>query len=167
MSVILVSGAVSASPDQGKPTWNLTNVERNLEGSSKPTWNMSSSAKCLADNIYHEARGDSIKGQIAVANTVINRVKSDLYPNTICGVVWQKAQYSWTLDKSLWKIRDRKAYETAKSVAMRVMNGYYSDVTNGATHYYEPTLVNPKWSKSGYDKKLVGSHLFMKMENGI
>jgi len=54
--------------------------------------------KCLADNIYFEARNESVKGQVAVASVTKNRVKSKHYPNTICKVVWEHRQFSWTLD---------------------------------------------------------------------
>ena len=151
---------------QEKPDWDLSKVKQ------KPDWDLSKATqhnknvKCLAQNIYHEARGDSVKGQIAVAHVVINRTKNDAYPDDVCSVVWDKAQFSWTLDKSLWKITDHKSYEKAKRIASEVLSGEHKDITNGATHYYEPTIVDPEWSDSGVNKKKIGSHLFMKMKGG-
>lgn len=170
--VALTSVSVFASPGmhdyqiKEKPDWDLSMVKQ------KPDWDLSKAAhynkslKCMAQNIYHEARGDSVKGQIAVAHVVINRTKNDAYPDNVCDVVWDKAQFSWTLDKSLWKITDVKSYEKAKRIAAEVLAGKHEDITNGATHYYEPTLVDPNWSDDGVNKKKIGSHLFMQMKGG-
>ncbi len=55
----------------------------------------SKQAKCLADNLYHEARGESLAGIKAVASVVLNRVASKRWPNSICKVVYQRKQFSW------------------------------------------------------------------------
>jgi spore germination cell wall hydrolase CwlJ-like protein len=174
ISVALTSVSVFASPNnhiaqvKEKPDWDLSMIQQ------KPDWDLSKveyakhdkHVKCLAQNIYHEARGDSTKGQIAVAQVVINRTKNDAYPDDVCKVVWDKSQFSWTLDKSLWKIDDIKSYEKAKKIASEVLKGKHEDITNGATHYYEPTVVDPYWSDQGINKKRIGSHLFMRMKSG-
>lgn len=174
VGVALTSVSVIASPSnhiaqvKEKPDWDLSMVKQ------KPDWDLSKvkqtkydkHVKCLAQNIYHEARGDSTRGQIAVAHVVINRTKNDAYPDDVCSVVWDKAQFSWTLDNSLWKITDQKSYEKAKKIASEVLLGEHKDITNGATHYYEPTLVDPEWSDHGVNKRKIGSHLFMQMKGG-
>lgn len=56
---------------------------------------------CMVQNIYHESRGEDTLGQAAVAHVTLNRVKSPAYPDSVCGVVWQKDQFSWTEDRKL------------------------------------------------------------------
>lgn len=155
----LLPTALGAGPVD-KPRWDLTPTKAWWDTSKIPA------VKCLADNIYHEARGESRQGQQAVAHVVLNRVKNPAWGGHVCGVVWAKAQFSWTLDKRLWNIRDPKAYERAKLVALEVLAGKTRDMTGGATHYYEPTKVNPSWATSGVNKRFVGSHVFMKMKGG-
>lgn len=181
-SLVAVSAAQSSNNFvQSAPYWEPISQEpywAPIEQNQEPYWApieearvVSSnvdrrSLRCMADNIYHEARGDTRQGQIAVGLVVMNRVKSRHFPNTPCRVIWERAQFSWTLDRSLWKIRNPKAYRVAEQIAREVLSGQHSDFTNGATHYYQPDLVNPAWSKSGVDKKKIGAHLFMKMESG-
>ena len=65
---------------------------------------------CLALNIYHEARDESHDGQVAVAAVTLNRMQSASYPDTICGVVWQPHQFSWTRQQVRHKHRDPRAW---------------------------------------------------------
>ena len=62
--------------------------------------------KCLATAIYHEANAESVKGQIAVANVIMNRVESKDFPNSVCGVISQKGQFSW-YNKTKHKYNDK------------------------------------------------------------
>lgn len=172
-----------------KPDWQLKKPDWILTKPEKPDWKLIHTQKayvpptppkpkkvrkepdqnavmCLAKNIYHEARGESYAGQIAVAHVVINRTKNKAFPKTVCAVVWDDYQFSWTLDKKLWKIEDRKAYARAQTIAYKALAGMYKDNTNGATHYYEPTIVSPQWAAHGKDKRKIGNHLFLKMRSG-
>ena len=116
-------------------------------------------AECLAKNIYHESRGESLKGQVAVAMVTLNRVKSGKYPNTICAVVYQKAQFSWTLDKRK-KIKDWKAYNTILALTQNILRGKIKhDITRGAT-YYHTKQVKPYWSKEFKRVAVIGQHIF-------
>ena len=81
--------------------------------------------ECLAKNIYHEARGQSQKGQIAVANVVLNRVESRKFPNSACSVINQRTrkvcQFTWVCG-SKKPIRERNAWERAKELARKIYN---------------------------------------------
>ena len=112
--------------------------------------------KCLASVVYHEARGESLHGQIAVAQVVINRKKSGYYPTTACAVAFQKAQFT-----GLNKI---KYNEESYRVAVNAMNGDYSDQLKGATHFHTVN-VNPRWARGNKMKRVgrVGSHIFYRM----
>ena len=132
--------------------------------------------KCLADNIYFEARNESTQGQLAVALVTINRVKSNRYPNSVCAVVWQKnyskrynkwvAHFSWTLDGLSDNPINNKAYLKAEKMAefliiSRIKGTYIADFTEGATHYHAD-YVTPYWSKSNKLLKLasIDTHIF-------
>ena len=113
---------------------------------------------CLATNIYFEARGQYVLGQLAVGIVTLNRVVSKKYPSTICKVVWQKkrhkksgkwvAQFSWTLDKYSNNPKKKSAaYKEAIRLAELLLDrdSGIIDFTQGATHYHA-TYVNPDWA---------------------
>jgi|AntAceMinimDraft_5_1070358.scaffolds.fasta_scaffold116851_2 spore germination cell wall hydrolase CwlJ-like protein len=116
-------------------------------------------AKCFADNLHYEARGESLAGIKAVANVVLNRVKSKRWPNTICQVVYQRKQFSWAN-----YARDRHptgvAYTTqVMRVVALAMAGRLRDNTQTATHYHT-LAVSPSWNKRLVKIKVIGFHVF-------
>lgn len=113
------------------------------------------SIECLAKNIYHEARGEPLIGQIAVAHVVLNRKQSVLYPDTICQVVYQKHQFSWTNKKQ--SITNQNLYTRAKQIAHDAIMGLSDDPTNGAISFHNKT-VRPAWKKRVITK--IGNHIF-------
>ena len=110
---------------------------------------------CLVKNIYHEARGESTKGQEAVALVTVNRANSDLYPSGICATVYQKHQFSWT-NKKL-KITDWVSWKRAEEVAYRVLSDNHSLGDFKALSFHA-TYVNPGWNKKRIAK--IGNHVF-------
>jgi len=117
----------------------------------------------LAEAVYHEARGEPIQGQIAVAYVILNRMESIHFPDTIYTVINQRCNFSYTCDGSLQKgIRDLKSFQRALKVANDVINGVYSDPTGGADHYYNPYKVNPQWSDAYVEVASIGRHVFHK-----
>lgn len=133
--------------------------------------------ECLAQNIYHEAMGESELGQRAVAYATINRTKDTRYASTICEVVHQavldkngnpvknQCQFSWYCDGKSDKIEDEEAYERALAVATIVINTYGNsfDPTMGATMYHTDE-VKPKWRKSFSKTTEIENHIFYKIE---
>ncbi len=126
--------------------------------------------RCLAQNIYFEARGEPENGQFAVAAVTMNRVASDKYPNTVCKVVWQRHQFSWTHDGKSDRPRDKNAWRKAKQIARLVYERYFEfqdrtngawDLTRGALHYFAPHLVFPDWAKSADSVTYIGRHAFV------
>lgn len=111
---------------------------------------------CLATNVYHEARGESFKGKLAVAVVTINRTRSPDYPDTICGVVYQRDQFSWTRFKNK-KITDMNAWSDAIAVANLAIEDPYILGNFVATHYHN-TSVNPRWGLAKVAK--IGKHIF-------
>ncbi len=120
---------------------------------------------CLAEALYFEARGETVKGQFAVAEVIMNRVKSSQFPNTLCSVINQgtgrkyQCQFSYTCDGHEEVIREKTAYERVSKVARLVIDGAKTGLTDGAT-YYHTTAVRPRWSKSFTKTTRIGVHLF-------
>ena len=129
---------------------------------------------CLALNIYFEARDQPIEGQIAVAQVVLERVKSDKYPNTVCEVVLQGPTYSWTINYPIrdrcqfsWycdgqsdEPKDKIAWLNSIDVAEKTLHGL-KDVVQGAKYYHSVT-VDPWWAKYKTRVKQIGDHIFYK-----
>lgn len=147
-------------------------------------------AYCLALNIYHEARGEEVAGQVAVANVTLNRANDPRYPNTVCGVVKQgvmgtestslpeinKCQFSWYCDGKSDNvvIKNSKGivahniedFEEASILAIMTLGGVIADNTDGATHYFNPHVVHPKWAEYYTLTHEFGQHVFLRREEG-
>jgi spore germination cell wall hydrolase CwlJ-like protein len=144
---------------------------------------------CLATNIYHEARGESDMGKLAVAHVTVNRVKSRKFPNTVCDVVYQaqysewwakqgkqvpikhRCHFSWYCDGISDEIvltdsngniiqKNMKAWQDSNRIARQVLLEKTVDPTNGATHYYNPKLAQPYWRKHYQRVAVVDNHAF-------
>ncbi len=119
--------------------------------------------ECLSRAIYFEARGESIKGQAAVAEVILNRADSPLFPRTICGVVNQGGsggcQFSFTCDGNSDAIRDRAAWHVAEKVASAFIAGAPRTLTEGATYFHTPA-VRPAWAKRFAMTARIGAHYF-------
>lgn len=115
---------------------------------------------CLAMNIYHEARGETEKGKLAVAAVTINRVENKHYPDNVCDVVWQRKQFSWTdLKPKYHIIKDEQAWVNAIQIAQLFLDGGDWSGVGQATHYH--TLeVSPNWKDNDNLIAQVGNHLF-------
>jgi spore germination cell wall hydrolase CwlJ-like protein len=125
---------------------------------------------CLSQAIYYEARGESQRGQIAVAEVIMNRARSGYYPASVCGVVYQGShrstgcQFTFTCDGSLNHRPRGRAWERAQRVATAVMQGYTRPITQGATHYHTHA-VNPVWNSGLVETTSVESHVFYRFPN--
>lgn len=131
---------------------------------------LESSLICLAMNIYHEARGEPLVGRIAVAQVVMNRVKSPQFPNTICDVVKQgkyynnhpiryQCQFTWWCDGKSDKITSNEDWQKALSVAESVALLDIPDVTENSL-YYHTTKVNPYWADHYQKVVQIQNHIF-------
>ena len=113
---------------------------------------------CLAQNIYHEARSEPLNGQVAVAQVTINRVKASNFTKSVCQIVFQPNQFSWTLNKRL-KIKDTKAWKNSLAVATAVLTNSVKLPNFTATHYHTKQ-VNPRWNRNMEILAVIGSHIF-------
>jgi spore germination cell wall hydrolase CwlJ-like protein len=114
---------------------------------------------CLAKNIYFEAKGESLPGKIAVAQVTLNRVlhKQD-FNKTICGVVYQKDQFSWTAQPNP-RVRDHSQWKTSQNVAMGILQGKLF-LEGFDALYFHANYVKPTWRKQRQYLKTIGNHLF-------
>jgi spore germination cell wall hydrolase CwlJ-like protein len=122
--------------------------------------------KCLALNVYFESRGESILGQRAVAWATFNRVDSPIYPNTICDVVWENKQFSWTHDGKSDEPKDLLSWMIALYVALDVYKdhtlGYsFNDPTYGATMFHA-SYMTPDWADDFAKIAHIDDHVFYK-----
>ena len=128
---------------------------------------MNRELKCLSEALYFEARGEQIEGQIAVADVIINRKNSSHFPSTICGVVSEGShrrhacQFSYNCDGKLELIYDKVTYRRIVKLSSMILNGAFSDVTNGAT-FFHASEVSPSWSKKFKKTRKIGRHIFYK-----
>lgn len=118
--------------------------------------------ECLALAIYFEARSEPVAGQIAVAEVVYNRVIDHRFPDTVCDVVWQRKQFSWTHDGKSDKPKDKQTYKEIYVLAKAIQNGILFE-GHGATHYHAD-YVAPYWRKDLTLIKKVGKHMFYRWE---
>ncbi len=133
-----------------------------------------SEIKCLATAIYFEARGEPERGQLAVAQVVLNRVKNPAYPNTICGVVYQnknmrrRCQFSFACDGRLDRITDATSWKEADDLAHQVIANastmFLADV--GTSTHYHATYVRPRWARHMKKMDKIGRHIFYKTYGG-
>ena len=132
---------------------------------------------CMALNIYHEANNQSMLGQIAVGQVVMNRVADSRFPDTVCEVVKQavthkgtnkpilfRCSFSWYCDGKDDTPKNEKAWRKAQDVAFLVIYDKIKlDVTEGATHYHA-TYVRPSWAKTKKRTTRIEKHIFYRWE---
>ncbi len=128
--------------------------------------------RCLAQAIYFEARSEPEEGQAAVAQVVLNRAMSGLYPGSVCGVVFQNqerhnaCQFSFTCDGHPLRMTEADAWTNAVRIAHEVTDGstYVSDI-GGSTHYHA-NYVTPFWARSLKKMEVIGHHIFYTLKPG-
>lgn len=124
--------------------------------------------RCLATAIYFEARSEPVKGQIAVAQVIMNRVRSRYYADTVCGVVYEGAhkrnacQFSFACDGIADKPKDKKRWVIAQDLSRQVTDGKVWLADIGHASHYHATYVSPRWRRSMKRIKRIGAHIFYK-----
>jgi ABC-type amino acid transport substrate-binding protein len=131
----------------------------------QPTASGGEQWRCLAEALYFEARGESVRGMFAVGEVIMNRVDSARYPNTLCGVINQgtgrkfACQFTYTCDGNAEVIHEPAAWAKVGKVARLLVDGAPRQLTDGATHYHT-RAVNPRWARVFPRTTTIGSHHF-------
>lgn len=124
--------------------------------------------RCLAEALYFEARGESVKGQFAVAEVILNRVDSPEFPDSICAVIHQgtgrkyQCQFTYTCDGLKEVIAEPRAFTRVGKVAKLMVRGAPRPLTQGATHYHT-RAVSPRWANIFPRTTTIGVHHFYRM----
>lgn len=114
--------------------------------------------QCLAENVYHEARGESLAGQYAVAEVTMNRVRSREFPDSVCAVVHQRGAFSWT-GRDDPPAPSGYEWQRAQAIANSVYENSEAPLVAGAL-YYHTTQVSPDWAPTRTQVTRIGRHLF-------
>jgi spore germination cell wall hydrolase CwlJ-like protein len=113
---------------------------------------------CLAKNIYFESRGESLAGKLAVAQVTLNRTKHENFPDTVCGVVYQPHQFSWTA-KRRQAIKDSKAWQESLEIARDAINNGLSELRGFSAIYFHSGRKPLDWGRVRLVAK-IGKHKF-------
>jgi len=131
-----------------------------------------SEQKCLAEAVYYEARGETVKGQVAVAQVVLNRVRNPAYPGSICGVVYQNrdwlnaCQFSFACDGQKHRVTEMPQWRMAQQVAKTVSAGQIWLPEVGSATHYHATYVRPFWAPTMKKVAKIGLHIFYRTYGG-
>jgi spore germination cell wall hydrolase CwlJ-like protein len=124
------------------------------------------SEKCLAEAVYFEARGEAVRGQIAVAQVVMNRAFSGFYPNTVCGVVYQNkhrhfaCQFTFACDNVADVVREPDMWDRARKIAKAMLDGQLWLPEVGKSTHYHAYWVHPSWVSEMKKMYKFGVHTF-------
>ena len=128
--------------------------------------------QCLAEALYFEARGESVTGQFAVGEVILNRVDSAEFPNTVCKVINQgtgrkfACQFTYTCDGRKEVISEPVAYDRVGKVAYMLLKGAPRNLTQGAT-YYHTRSVSPGWARKFLRTATIGVHYFYRQPTRV
>jgi spore germination cell wall hydrolase CwlJ-like protein len=124
------------------------------------------SEKCLAEAVYFEARGEAVRGQMAVAQVVLNRAFSGFYPTTVCGVVYQNkhrhyaCQFTFACDNVADVVREPDMWDRAKRIAKAMLDGQLWLPEVGKSTHYHAYWVHPSWVSEMKKMYRFGVHTF-------
>ena len=124
------------------------------------------SEKCLAEAVYFEARGEAVRGQIAVAQVVLNRAFSGFYPTTVCGVVYQNkhrhyaCQFTFACDNIADVVREPDMWDRARRIAKAMLDGQLWLPEVGKSTHYHAYWVHPSWVSEMKKMYKFGVHTF-------
>ncbi len=141
------------------PGFNLAILDAMPAITGGPEW------KCLTEALYFEARGEDLRGQIAVAEVILNRVDSPRFPDSVCAVVEQGSgrrnacQFSYYCDGKAESFANTRALERVGKLAYMMIEGRARVLTDGATFYHTDAVL-PRWAAAMEQTTVIGDHIF-------
>ncbi|MEO6339846.1 MAG: cell wall hydrolase [Caulobacteraceae bacterium] len=166
------------APDDAA-AWNASNPISTLPNPASPAFHLpvldandgARALDCLTAAAFYEAASESVQGQQAVAQVVLNRLRHPAYPKTVCAIVFQgvgvtkSCQFTFACDGSLARAPSAEGWIRARDVASRALGGYVEKSVGGATHYHT-VWVAPYWSGELVKVALIGAHIFYRWDGG-
>jgi len=173
MALRLVSPAAAAAINAAIPISTAPNPRAtSMVFRAGTVWDRLNSLECLAQAVYYEAGTEAEEGQRAVAQVVLNRVRSPAYPNSVCGVVYQGpmragggCQFTFTCDGALARPAVGPAWDRARRIAAAALAGSVFAPVGYATHYHTQQVV-PYWAYRLVKTAVIGAHSFYRMPGG-
>ncbi len=174
-SAVSAIASFASAPVTPQPSINPAALAAYIDAGYQPTGKRIEQAEaernCLAQAIYHEARGESAAGQLAVANVIVNRARSAKFPSTLCGVIYQNAekgfhrcQFTFACDGRTDAPGERSAWSRSMALAQSVYAEFATGEAVGAVPrsalYYHTTNVRPNWANTYNAVAQIGSHIF-------
>jgi len=133
---------------------------RELVSMTDKEYTLSEEMQCLAGAVYFESRGEPLAGQLAVAQVVINRAESSRFPSSYCGVVYQRAQFSFVKGGQMPRIRTGSgAWTRAKAIARIAHEGHWDSEAQDSL-YFHANYVRPSWSRKKTRRATIDTHIF-------
>lgn len=133
---------------------------RELIAEAQVEGTLSRQMECLAGAIYFEARGEPIKGQLAVGQVVVNRAESRTFPGTYCDVVYQRSQFSFVRGGRMPGIkRSSRAWQRAKALAHIAHQGLWESGAQDSL-YFHANYVRPSWARKKIARATIDTHIF-------
>jgi len=150
---------IAASDEQANDAPQASSL-RELVSLTDTSYELSREMECLAGTVYFESRGEPLAGQLAVAQVVINRSESRQFPSSYCGVVYQRAQFSFIKGGQMPRIRrGTEAWKRAKAIARIAHEGQWESEAQDSL-YFHATYVKPRWSYRMSKRAAIKTHIF-------
>ncbi len=148
--------ADSETQDEAQQAGSLRELVDTLPAAGQ----LSDELQCLAGAIYFESRGEPLEGQLAVAQVVVNRAEDGRWPSSYCGVVYQRAQFSFVKNGRMPHIRTgSKAWKRAEAIARIAHRGLWDSSAQDAV-YFHARYVRPSWSRRKVALATIDTHIF-------
>lgn len=152
--------AEDAVAETAMPEANSASSLKELISMTPTSGQLSREMECLAGAIYFEARGEPIKGQLAVGQVVVNRAASSTFPDSYCGVVFQRSQFSFVRGGRMPRIaRNTTAWTRAKALAKIAHEGLWESGARDSL-YFHANYVSPSWARRKQSRITIARHQF-------
>ncbi len=162
MPVFVSEEVVQELPEEANPEIPApeANSLRELVAAMPAAGELSDEMRCLAGAVYFESRGEPLSGQLAVAQVVINRSESSRFPESYCGVVYQRAQFSFVRGGTMPRIKTgSQAWKRATAIARIAHQGMWDSEAQDSL-YFHATYVNPRWARQKTRRAAIKTHIF-------
>ncbi|WP_247713348.1 cell wall hydrolase [Qipengyuania polymorpha] len=162
MPVFVSEEVVQELPEEANPEIPApeANSLRELVAAMPAAGELSDEMRCLAGAVYFESRGEPLSGQLAVAQVVINRSESSRFPESYCGVVYQRAQFSFVRGGTMPRIKTgTDAWKRATAIARIAHQGLWDSEAQDSL-YFHATYVKPGWARKKTRRAAIKTHIF-------